>query len=266
MLSLMFFLNSVAAARTDKYCLTCHGLKGFTTEHNDKEISLTVNQSILKDSVHNNNNCVTCHMDIQGYPHKNVVYGTELAVKVANNCQMCHSNEAKGYKESRHWEVTKEGKTDVSCSSCHGKHDIQKSDFTKQEELELCSECHKGIVLESTKESFHGKAVELGSKRAASCVDCHHDSHRILGPQHQESSVSDKNLPKTCAKCHEKPRKNFAKGVQHAELEPEGEGAPMYYTFKFFTWLTILTITFLIVHILIELIGKFRRANNDESH
>ena len=71
--------------------------------------------------------------------------------------------------------------------------------------------------------------------------------------------VAESKIPSTCAQCHLYPRENFAKGKEHAVLAPRGPGAPMYWTLKFFTWLTILTMIALILHIEVELFGKLRR-------
>lgn len=266
-LGIIILMGSLALANdkipaVNQSCLSCHQREGFSIKNNGKEISLTVNPSVLTESVHKNNPCTTCHMGINGFPHQNVVYGSKLSTKVNKNCQMCHSNVATKYRKGSHWQATKEGETNVNCSNCHGEHDIQKLELTKHEEVELCTNCHQGEVLESYEESFHGKAVKLGSEEAASCIDCH-GAHQVLGPDAKNSMVSKENVPETCAQCHNEPRANFAKGSEHVAMKAEGDGAPMYYTLKFFTWLTILTVSFLVIHIVIELVGKFRRIDQD---
>ncbi|WP_090095280.1 cytochrome c3 family protein [Candidatus Frackibacter sp. WG13] len=268
MLSLLFVFNGVLLAQdnipaANKSCLTCHQREGFSTKHDGKEISLTVDPAVLADSVHKNNPCTTCHMNIQGFPHQDVVYGQELTVQVTKSCQMCHANVAKDYKASKHWKATKNGMADVSCNACHGEHNVQKLELTKQEEVKMCTQCHQGAILEGYKQSFHGKAVLLGSQESASCVDCH-GAHKALGDEVAASPVSAKNKPATCAKCHQDAQANFAKGSEHLTLSAKDKNKIPYYISKAYIWLIILTIGFMLVHILIELFGKFRKAKKDD--
>ncbi|SEN04108.1 hypothetical protein SAMN04488698_1481, partial [Candidatus Frackibacter sp. WG12] len=70
-LILIFFSSGIVLAqdnipKVNKSCLTCHQREGFSTKHDGKEISLTVDPAVLADSVHKNNPCTTCHMNIQG--------------------------------------------------------------------------------------------------------------------------------------------------------------------------------------------------------
>lgn len=260
----MIFASGLAMAESEvpqanKSCLTCHA-KDISTKHDGEKVSLKVTQSELSESVHKSLTCNSCHTKISGYPHEDKVYGTKLAARVSESCQMCHADVSKNYKDSMHWKLTKGGAKDISCSECHDSHNIQKPEYTKHEEVELCADCHDGEILETYEESYHGKAVSLGSEKAASCIDCH-GAHNALGPENENSPVSEENTPKTCAKCHDKPRENFTKGAEHAVMAPGEEGAPMYWTLKFFTWLTILTIVFLVLHIIVELIGKFRKTD-----
>jgi predicted CXXCH cytochrome family protein len=269
-LGLIIFASTLAMAKSNvpaanESCLTCHQ-RDFSVDHNGKKISLKVDQEAMANSVHKSLPCTTCHTEIEGYPHENPIYGKELTASVSQSCQMCHSNVGEKYKESKHWTMTQAG-IDISCSKCHGKHDVQKLELTKQEEVDMCVECHKGDVLEGYEQSFHGKAVLLGSEDSASCIDCH-DSHQALSAEKEASLVSDKNRPGTCAKCHttENPSANFAKGTEHMTLDAEGPGAISYYVYKLYIWLIILVIGFMLVHIIIELYGKFIRAKNNDDH
>lgn len=39
-----------------------------------------------------NAQCLRCHNQLDGIPHKNVVYGRTLAEQVNNRCQACHDD------------------------------------------------------------------------------------------------------------------------------------------------------------------------------
>ncbi|GAW28154.1 cytochrome c3 family protein [Carboxydocella sp. ULO1] len=245
--------------RFNEGCLRCHGAIGLKTKMDGKIVSLYVDEGEYLVSQHGTNRCTTCHRDITEYPHTGALTGEKMRVAIDNNCRDCHKDVTAVYSNSVH-----NGK--VRCSACHGVHNIRKKEdalalVAKQQIPHTCTAagCHSGRIKESYEESFHGKAVLLGSQKAASCVDCH-GSHEIKGPGMAASPVSKTNTPKTCAKCHFKPEVNFAAGKEHFLLEKEGEGAPMYYTLKFFVWLTIIVVTLLIIHMQLELYRKLRNA------
>lgn len=124
-----------------------------------------------------------------------------------------------------------------------------------------CLNCHPKIE-ESYNESFHGKAVNLGSAKAATCSDCH-TSHNILGPNNTNSTVNKDNIAKQCARCHGgNAYKNFANGTEHYLLKKDGPGTSniMYYTVKFFSWLLFVVISLLFIHMMMELYRNFKNA------
>ncbi|AET70470.1 DnaJ-class molecular chaperone with C-terminal Zn finger domain [Desulfosporosinus orientis DSM 765] len=181
-----------------------------------------------------------------------------LAVSAApaqgeESCLQCHGDKASNLQSSVH--------SFLSCTSCHtniqGFPHPEGAALTKKEVVAACSSCHKGEIAESYAESYHGKAVKLGSTKAATCANCH-GSHNILGPDDPKSLVSAANTPKTCAGCHDKASPGFSQGETHFKLASTGSGAPMYYTAKFFVWLTIITITLLIIHIEMQLYHNLR--------
>jgi cytochrome b subunit of formate dehydrogenase len=73
--------------------------------------------------------------------------------------------------------------------------------------------------------SVHGKAALGGIYTAATCNDCHSTggtSHRILAPNHPESSINHFNIPKTCGKCHHNVEQDYWEGI-HGQLVARGE-------------------------------------------
>ena len=179
-------------------------------------------------------------------------------VLAQTNCSQCHSNAANDLKNSVH--------SSLSCTSCHS--DVKAYphpegvEVTKQESVAVCNTCHTGRVADSYQHSFHGKAVFLGSQRSASCVDCH-SAHEVLGQDHPQSQVAKANVPQTCAQCHENPSPGFAEGTEHFELAAMGPGRPMYFTAKFFVWLTMIAMTLLVIHIELQLYRDLRNILNN---
>lgn len=181
-----------------------------------------------------------------------IVTSAKLA-QAQENCLQCHGDKASSVQGSEH--------NFLSCTSCHtgieGYPHPAGASLNKKEIVTTCTSCHKGLVTESYARSFHSKAVHLGSERSASCADCH-GSHDILGQDYPNSTVAKENIPKTCANCHKQASPGFSEGKEHYELTATGSGAPMYYTGKFFIWLTLIVITALVIHIELQLYHNLR--------
>ncbi|MFZ5642903.1 MAG: cytochrome c3 family protein [Bacillota bacterium] len=178
---------------------------------------------------------------------------TATAAQAQEDCLQCHGEQASSVERSVHGAF--------NCTSCHtdieGFPHPEDASFTKKESVATCTNCHEGLVTDSYEESFHGKAVNLGSQRSATCVDCH-GAHDILGPDNPESKVAKENIAETCAGCHGQASPGFAEGTEHFKFAAVGAGAPMYYTAKFFVWLTIITIVALVIHIELQLYHDLR--------
>lgn len=192
-----------------------------------------------------NNQCFTCHAT------------TGLSIQYKGKT-ISMTVDKKAYESSVH------GK--LNCVACHygiGTAPHQKVDFREFQikANKYCLNCHPKIA-ESYNESFHGKAVNLGSAKAATCSDCH-TSHTILGPANVNSTVNKANIAEQCASCHGGTAyKNFADGTEHYVLKKDGPGTSniMYYTVKFFSWLLFVVISLLFIHMMMELYRNFRNA------
>ncbi|MDA8236056.1 MAG: hypothetical protein M0Z31_14930 [Clostridia bacterium] len=245
-------------------CLRCHGAQGLKTKQDGKVVSLWVNEEAFGKSIHGTNSCTSCHQGYTDFPHQGTLKGEALSQQTNARCRECHADVTKVYMAGAHGKALSEGKKTALCSDCHGIHNIRKHEdpsamVYKNNIPHTCTKCHEGRIAISYEESFHGKAVLLGSQKSPSCADCH-GSHDILGPKAANSPVNKNNIPDTCAKCHRVPYENFAKGTEHFVLEKGGPGEPMFYTLKFFVWLTIIVITLLIIHMELELYRKLKKA------
>lgn len=246
--------DAFAASSTNEQCLQCHGDPNLSIKKDGIIKSLYVDGEAFQNSAHGFGKCISCHPGTDSFPHEKSADPQRV---VQDACSTCHPNEVKEYNKSSHATGA------ATCADCHDTHYSQKlKDLPVgqqlQKHVETCGQCHQGRVWESYQESFHGKAVSLGGTKVPSCVSCH-GAHAIVGPDDPTSPVAKANVPNTCATCHKEPQANMAAGAEHFLLEKEGPGKPMFYTFKFFTWLTIITITLLIIHIELEL---FRRLKN----
>ena len=107
-------------------CLVCHSDKDLTMEKNGKKISLFVDGSHYKNSVHGGLDCKDCHVNYNqdDIPHNPKSKGVD--------CKSCHDN----VKSAENW-VHK----NVQCSDCHSRHSIQPAkEFSKNKDF--CFTCH----------------------------------------------------------------------------------------------------------------------------
>ncbi len=87
------------------------------------------------------------------------------------------------------------------CTSCHTDIvEVPHPDGFRPKPV-ACSNCHRletSIYLASD----HGQAVHKGVEEAASCKDCHGNTHALLNSRDPASPVNRVNLTKTCGRCH----------------------------------------------------------------
>ena len=180
------------------------------------------------------------------------------AVLAQEDCLQCHSDSGASVNRSVH--------RFLECTGCH--RNIESfphppdASFDKKESAANCASCHVGRIADSYQESFHGKAVFLGSEKSATCTDCH-GAHDILRSANPESRVAEENVAETCATCHGYAASGFTQGNEHFVLSSVGPGAPMYYTAKFFIWLTIIVITGMVIHMELQLYHHLRTILRD---
>lgn len=206
-------LNLFAADKEE--CMECHSDPDLETEMGGKTVSLFIDGEIFDKSVHGEIECIDCHedADVDDFPHEenlNPVY-----------CGNCHDNMQLDYDAGIHGIAFKQNMIYApSCAECHGKHDILSSDDPQSPTFKmkipyLCGKCHREgapvanvynisehNIIENYSQSIHGEGLfKKGLTVTATCIDCH-ESHMILPRTYANSSVSERNVAKTCMKCH----------------------------------------------------------------
>ena len=217
----------------DSGCLSCHSDSTLTTEVNGKQVSLYVDKTKLKHSIHGDMfTCVDCHTDVKSLIH-------EAAPKKVV-CAQCHADAQDAYAHSEHAKAAKGGVTQAAnCQDCHGgAHEIlaagdAKSPVNHDNIPSTCGRCHgqtflmesngeSGQPFVSYQQSVHGLAIEKGSKKAAVCTDCH-SSHEILPANDSKSPIYKFNVPATCGKCHSAVEQTFMQSI-HGQGISRGNG------------------------------------------
>ena len=217
-------------------CLACHNDPSLTKDVNGKTVSLQVDESKFKGSVHSIFGCTDCHTDIKGVPHD--------PAPVAPKCATCHADQQTAYDHGVHAKAAAAGNSNVAkCQDCHGSvHELvassdPKSKVARANIPQTCGACHgQKFVMASSgvssapytsyQESVHGKAVASGSGAAAVCTDCH-GKHDILSALDPKSPISKFNVPATCAQCHDNIKQEFVQSIHGQALARGNWQAPV---------------------------------------
>jgi hypothetical protein len=214
---------------TDISCFHCHSKQ--VTEFSK---SIHFNKNISCEDCHGGEVNITgaaisvnaMNTDFKGVPNRN---------NITNYCSKCHSEAARLYKESIHWEELQKGRAEAaSCIDCHGTHDILSSKNPQSRTYStnvplMCAGCHEnqtkmsawyyGIKtdrFDTYKRSFHYKALLSGGKGLATCPDCH-ENHGTKNETDPASAIYSANLPATCGKagCHPMQNSHIYGGKVH---------------------------------------------------
>ncbi|MBI3564196.1 MAG: hypothetical protein HY079_03255 [Elusimicrobia bacterium] len=209
-------------------CASCHAGPS-------KELKSGVHSALFSSKKNGRQNaCVACHGNhAMRDPHK---LGLSL-------CAQCHKGEVAKYAASVHGRARAGGDPDAAiCLSCHGGgHSILKASDPAASVSALnlpktCAKCHSdpefakrhGLsqtdMYKAYMASTHAKAAAAGED-AANCASCH-GSHDILRPSDPASRIAERNIVKTCGRCHAVEARKFAASV-HGRASARGErGAP----------------------------------------
>ncbi|MGC8652978.1 MAG: cytochrome c3 family protein [Candidatus Kryptoniota bacterium] len=179
-------------------CLVCHSDSSLTTKRNGKELSLYVDSKIFDSSVHGELACVDCHVGFNpdSIPHSKGV----LTV----NCNNCHDVK---FGTSR-VERSKFAHEKVSCSGCHGTHDIYPPE--KLASAQFCLKCHQ-------REKSYLTSRHSGVKVADSlfsCESCHLKAHKVQVVK----NILPQDQTRMCSTCHKSDSAAVAAGIHKIPL------------------------------------------------
>ena len=185
-------------------------------------------------------------------------------IHIPATCGKCHKNIYNDYISSDHSILNNaKDKKYPTCANCHTAHtvtEIDKDEFLTEVTLQ-CGSCHKKLS-ETYMETYHGKAYTLGYLKAARCSDCH-GGHHILNVSNIESSVGQKNIVKTCQKCHPNANVEFTGYLTHAT---HNDNSVMYYTFWSMTLLLFGVFGFFGLHTLLWIPRSVMEAIKKKKH
>ena len=270
-------------------CQGCHGTVHYTPRSRDPSAPMSVLNQLK--------NCGQCHSSMmEGYlgsvhakallvsglteaaPSCSDCHGTHDILRHTNpkartshekspeTCGECHQGILKRWTESTHGELWSEGKDGPVCITCHEAHAIQLPTTVamRQHMPSDCGNCHADLY-ESFHDSFHGKWIEVGRRRAAMCSDCH-TPHHNLPASDPGSSVNPGNLAATCgaSNCHarDKINESFLSFMPHSDPMDKDQNPWVHYIYIFMTLLLLGVFGFFGLHALLwlqrTLVGRLR--------
>jgi len=279
--------SSVAKKNLPNTCATCHSNKDFLSRHN---IPFAHPVELYEKSVHGRalasgnekaaacSDCHTSHRILPGSDARSSINH----FNIPNTCGQCHTEISKVYLESVHGQAMKAGSHDVPvCTDCHGEHlilgpkDAASPVSAVKVSTVTCGRCHNDERLAvrynlpldrvpSYADSYHGLANREGSQTVANCASCH-GVHNIFPAKDSRSTVNAANLSKTCGACHSGAGKNFAIGPVHVQPQAASANAVVRWIRNFYLWIIPLTLGFMVLHNLIDLLAKLRRGQHGHS-
>ncbi|MBI5362544.1 MAG: hypothetical protein HZA53_05145 [Planctomycetes bacterium] len=242
-LFLVFFawiaLAGAALAQENAKCIECHGVPGLKMERKGRSISLHVDKALYDKSVHKQQDCVACHVQLSGvdaFPHAKNLDRV--------NCTECHDDDngpVQAYRDSTHGKRAADGDALAPlCQDCHGNHAILKlkdpnSAISPFNVPLMCAQCHaegspvershdlpEEQVFQRYKDSIHGKGLyEQGLTVTAVCTSCH-TGHNVRPHVDPKSSIHKGSVVKTCMKCHGQIEQVHRKVIAGELWEKEG--------------------------------------------
>jgi cytochrome b subunit of formate dehydrogenase len=172
---------------------------------------------------------------------------------VADTCGKCHAGVEKTYLKSVHGQLLAKGDPrGPVCTDCHSAHKIETQTGGHHKALsdERCGKCHKDR-LENYMETYHGKAIALGTSHSApevaACYDCH-GHHDVLPPSNPDSRLSATNILSTCQQCHKGATVKFTEYIPHADPTDRTHYPLLHFVFIAMTSLLVGTFAFFGLH------------------
>jgi len=226
---------------SNKDCLSCHAKQDLVAEKNGQKISMHVDETHFLQGAHGRVACAQCHSDVQASHERPCD-----AIKSKVNCSVCHAAVVETYQGSIHGELAAKNDPDAPhCLDCHDRHNTQSKRWPESNTFPrnvptLCARCHHSgekaavrirhdegkDIVESYKMSTHGVGLlQSGLVVTATCADCH-TSHGELPPSDPRSTVHKKNVPDTCAKCHQGIVDVYRASIHGKGEPPEGKELP----------------------------------------
>jgi len=289
LLFLTLLLPDQGACQDSANCLACHSaMKGRIKTAGGALVELNIDADRFAASKHGALSCTDCHIRFSDNPHATpggdvpqaiLALSSKISSKFVIDpiagaaCSTCHEETYKMVLGSVHGKniIEKHQADGALCLDCHGSpHYItsakdNSSPMSREHQVKTCGKCHGDVkiiekykleenVMESFRESFHGRKLFLGHTKAPVCSSCH-GSHDMRSKNDPGSPVFGKNKLATCGKCHKGANEKFVPAITHKR-----PGPIPHYGEKLLIILTIGVFAFIVIHVLLEAFSDIRDA------
>lgn len=210
-----FSTHTCAQVEDPDYCLDCHQDPDI---ENEEGISLSVDTTVLRGSVHREVACFDCHdqegADFEDVPH----YADYRPV----DCETCHPKESFIFMEYFDKMLRERGSEDIpTCKDCHGAHDAH-----RQLGMEIvCDRCHQSIA-DDYRESYHFKKYAEDPRKYPICTTCH-DPHFKSKKQVMSEIEFKQEIVDICTRCHQRDVETYVHSRHYHALEDGNTKAPV---------------------------------------
>lgn len=195
-----------------QYCLTCHRHE-LNISIAGEVMSLRIEESLLRGSVHNKHICSDCHSEFSKEQHPIRAFKDirEHTIVVSGVCKICHSEKFRLMEGSIHSVMLKKGDIKAPvCTDCHGFHTVGPKETYRTMVGLPCKRCH-GDIFNAYKESVHGRAKIRGVEKAPICSSCH-QAHDI-----KITSLTGQ-MKNVCLGCHKEAEDRHKRWLTNTKL------------------------------------------------
>jgi cytochrome b subunit of formate dehydrogenase len=229
-----------------KNCGTCHNepeslIDGYLTSVHGR--------GLLRAGLIDSASCSDCH-GAHGIESVDAESAPTAHANSPEMCGQCHSLLLEEWKtESAHGLAWQADNAEAPvCTDCHSSHEIIEptSATNRLASAETCGGCHD-YYLQTFRDSFHGKANELGFVEGANCSDCH-TPHKNLGADDPRSTIHADNLEATCGSCHEGVTASILSFNPHSDPKNPDDNFKVFVVWVFMTGLLIGVFAFFGLH------------------
>ena len=274
--------SMVAKMNLAATCGSCHSNPDFLARHKIpfarpvEAYRLSVHGRAVARGSQDAASCSDCHGSHHVLPPRNASSKTNHW-KVPETCGSCHKEIAAIYADSVHGQAVLAGVVGSPvCTDCHGEHALlapsEPNSLVNPARVSTvtCGRCHADERLAERynlpkdnvpayQDSYHGLAQRSGKQTVANCASCH-GVHNILPSTDPRSTINSANLARTCGACHPGAGGRFAIGSIHVKTAGGNEHVVVRFIRITYLILIPLTLGFMILHNLIDFLGKLWRG------
>jgi len=216
-----------------QYCFTCHEKAITKRLENGEILSLRVNRSAFKNSIHGNLPCSSCHPEFSktSHPIRSFKSKNAYTAQATKACSTCHPDDQLK-KSPIHGSLMAK----ASCVECHGSHTVRGIKVAKAtaDETEYCLSCHRGSLSmtmangERLSVYVDGASLKNSAHGSLLCTACHTEFSKSQHPMRRFESIRAYKLEraKLCSKCHPDAYTQYEQSIHYTLFKAGNKNAP----------------------------------------